>query len=76
MNLILKIKPEPKFTRVNSCKNLAEKNDGNFRSLIAKTANEEKITDSRKGKNARVYSSFTFDETPISKADSCKRGYK
>jgi len=61
---------------VSSCKNITEKNDGNFRSLLMKTANEEKITNCRKGVHSRVYSSFTFSDVVQNPTQSYRREHK
>jgi hypothetical protein len=51
-------------------------NEGNFRSLFAKTANEEKITDSRKGAHARVFSSFVLSDNPAPAGEPKRRTFK
>ena len=53
-----------------------ENNEGNFRSLFAKTANEEKITDTRKGVKARIYSAFTISDNPAPIGEQQRRFYK
>jgi len=55
---------------------MAEKNDGNFRSLMAKTANEEKITNCRKGVHSRVYSSFTLSDAVQTPTQTQRREHK